>query len=161
MTSSPPFSAARTAFARYAAAPPVVRASGDGRVFEMPEGAHNIEQREMAEIAPTLPIPGVPTGGVPSLVPLPTGADWKAPRPQVPETAPDPERGLSVLAEIRQRGLRTKGQIQAAFPQLNREQAALLRDQAWPPVPVPVPESVKPVAATRPAAHPSRRGGPR
>jgi hypothetical protein len=50
------------------------------------------------------------------------------PKPVVPETPPEPERAL--IEEIRQRGLKTKAQIQSAFPQLTREHADF-RDQAW------------------------------
>lgn len=59
----------------------------------------------------------------------------KQPKPVVPATAAEYERTAftSVLDEIRQRGLRTKEQIQKAFPeaQLSREEAAVLRREAW------------------------------
>lgn len=56
-------------------------------------------------------------------------------KPSIPETAPEYEKSAfsSVFDEIRQRNLRTKEQIQRAFPeaQLTREEAAILRREAW------------------------------
>lgn len=56
----------------------------------------------------------------------------------VPTTEAEPEKAqyTSVLDEIRQKNLTTKGQIQAEFPQLSREEAADLRRQAWDSQPV-------------------------
>ena len=55
--------------------------------------------------------------------------------PEVPATPFEPERNLTVLQEIRQKNLRTKQQVQDAFPksQLSREAAAALLKQAWGP----------------------------
>ena len=54
--------------------------------------------------------------------------------PEVPATPPEPEIETSVIQEIRKRGLTTKAQIQAAFPQseLTREQAGKLWKLAYP-----------------------------
>lgn len=56
-------------------------------------------------------------------------------RPVVPETAPEVEaqQYTSLLDEIRQKGLKTKAQIQQAFPKANltREEAGMLRREAW------------------------------
>lgn len=56
-------------------------------------------------------------------------------KPVVPETSVEYEKTAfsSVFDEIRQRGLRTKEQIQKAFPEANlsREEAAVLRREAW------------------------------
>ncbi len=52
-------------------------------------------------------------------------------RPEVPATAPEPERGMNVIEEIRTKNARTKEQIQQLFPQLSREQAGQLRIRAW------------------------------
>ena len=53
-------------------------------------------------------------------------------KPVVPESAVEPERGVSVLEEIRQKNAKTKEDIRKIFPQISREQAAQLRNQAWP-----------------------------
>jgi hypothetical protein len=55
----------------------------------------------------------------------------KPPKPVIPETAPEPERGESVIEEIKRRGLQTKKQIQSVFPHLSNEEAAALRNMAW------------------------------
>ena len=54
-------------------------------------------------------------------------------KPVVPgtETVPEQVAFSSVLDEIRQKNARTKEQIQKIYPQLSREEAAVLRRQAW------------------------------
>jgi len=52
--------------------------------------------------------------------------------PEVPETPPEPQRGMTVIEEIRAAGARTKEQVRQLFPQLSREEAAAFRNQAWP-----------------------------
>lgn len=90
---------------------------------------------------PTLPKPPLPN--------LPRSTF----RPEVPETLPEPERGITVLEEIRAKNARTKEQIKALYPQLTREEAGQLRDRAWgkqsppePPSPAaePVPKEPTP-----------------
>jgi hypothetical protein len=55
-------------------------------------------------------------------------------RPELPETLPEAERGISVVEEIRGNNARTIADIQRLYPQaqLSREAARRLRDQAWP-----------------------------
>jgi hypothetical protein len=57
----------------------------------------------------------------------------KGEKPIVPTTEAVPEQVAftSVLDEIRQKNARTKEQIQKIYPQLTREEAAVLRRQAW------------------------------
>lgn len=61
----------------------------------------------------------------------------RGPRPFVPETPPEIERGLTVIQEIRAKGADTKEKIRALFPQLSRETAAKLRNQAFPREKIP------------------------
>jgi hypothetical protein len=76
-----------------------------------------------APIEPKAPTPRLPRGTF---------------APEVPETPAQPQE--PILAEIRRRNLKTKEEIRQAFPGLNRERAAELRDQAWaPPVVRDVP----------------------
>lgn len=56
----------------------------------------------------------------------------KAARPEVPESAPEPQRGLSVIEEIRQSNADTTRKVQELYPHLKREEAAALRRQAFP-----------------------------
>lgn len=57
----------------------------------------------------------------------------KIPKAEVPETAPEAERGINVSEEIRSHGARTIADIQRLFPQaqLTRESARALRNAAW------------------------------
>ena len=57
----------------------------------------------------------------------------KAEKPVVPMTGATPEQVAfsSMLDEIRQKNLRTKESIRELYPQLTREEAAVLRRQAW------------------------------
>lgn len=66
--------------------------------------------------------------------------------PVVPETPPEPERDLPVTEEIRQRGLKTKKQIQSLFPHLSNEEATALRKAAW--------GDVTPPQGATPTVHP-------
>lgn len=103
-----------------------------------------LETRPAPPLTPPPPVPRpVYTPDVPRL---------KPPRPEVPVTPPEPERGLNVLEEIRQANAKTRKQIQSLFPRakLSNEQAARLRDEAWgtatqkpvtmPEAPIPSPE---------------------
>jgi hypothetical protein len=88
---------------------------------------------EPPPVTPPAPMQGPMAQG--SVLQMPAGArppeQVKNPKPEVPSTPPEPERSMTATEEIRQRGLRTKAQIQQAFPHLTREQAAAFRDQAW------------------------------
>lgn len=64
------------------------------------------------------------------------------PEPEVPETLPEPTKGLTQAEEdiaaralqiqqVRQKGAQTKSAVQRLFPEMNRQQAAILRDAAW------------------------------
>lgn len=53
-------------------------------------------------------------------------------RQEVPATAPEPERGINVLQELRQKGANTKAKVQEVFPHLSREEAGALVKQAFP-----------------------------
>lgn len=61
------------------------------------------------------------------------GVGVRRPGPVVPATPPEPERGMTVLEEIRAAEARTKQQIQDLFPKakLSREEAQKLRNMAW------------------------------
>lgn len=88
------------------------------------------------------PMPGM----VGSVTPIDRFIKRNKPEISVPGTAPEPERSLTVIEEIRQKNAQTKEQVRALFPQLSREQAAELRRLAWgkpPPQPDPAPQ--KPV----------------
>lgn len=99
--------------------------------------------RATAEAAATVPevpesitIPEAYTGPTPPKIAAveqaARRAAVKAARPVVPETPPEPQRGMTILDEIRAAGADTKAKIQKLFPQLSRETAAKLRDQAFP-----------------------------
>jgi hypothetical protein len=80
---------------------------------------------------------------------LPVGQ--KLPKPVVPETPPEPERALTAVEEIRQRGLKTKAQIQDFYEKAtgvrpSNQKAQSLRNDAWGPPTSPaivVPPEVK------------------
>lgn len=75
-------------------------------------------------------------------------------KPEVPETAPEEEKGISVIDEIKSAGAKSIADIQRLFPQaqLNREAARKLRDEAWgkqaESKPKPPEEPPAPVADT-------------
>lgn len=75
--------------------------------------------------------------------PAPPNIPRGALQPEVPETAVEPTRFLTEREEelatkalqakqARQAGARTKEQIREMFPEMNRQQAAEIRDLAWP-----------------------------
>lgn len=82
-------------------------------------------------------IPGLPKGATPIRptagpeVLGPPAPRRARPGVEVPATAPEPMRGVSVIEEIRTKNARTTADIQKLYPQLKREEAADLRRQAW------------------------------
>ena len=78
-----------------------------------------------------------------------TAQNVRPPRVAVPETAPEEEKGINVLEEIRQHGAKTIAEIQRIFPQaqLNREAARKLRDDAWG-------KQAQPTPTTQPISQP-------
>lgn len=75
-------------------------------------------------------------------------------RPEVPETAHEEEKGISVIDEIKASGAKTIADIQRLFPQaqLNREAARKLRDQAWGKPEQPTAKPKPPEEPPAPAA---------
>src|SRR5581483_10959289 len=73
----------------------------------------------------------IPTAGKKVLGP---NVPRKMQRPVVPETAPEPERQMSAVEEVRAKGARTVRAIQELFPkaELSREEARTLRNAAFP-----------------------------
>lgn len=76
----------------------------------------------------------------------------KAPKAAVPETPAEPQKGMTALEEIRNAGAKTKEDIRKLYPQLTREQAAQLRNQAWgePAAPIVPPEAPAAAAPIEP-----------
>lgn len=77
-------------------------------------------------------------------------------KPVVPETPPEENKGVNVLEEIKQKGARTIADIQRLYPmsQLSREQARVLRDQAWGKQEQPVPKTEPSEKVSTPAPEP-------
>ncbi len=70
-------------------------------------------------------------------------------KPEVPATAPEPQRDVTVLQEIRAAGARTKEQIRELYPHLTREEAAAFRKLAWDEKPGAVPTTERTDALQR------------
>lgn len=116
-------------------------------------------------------LPNAPKGAIPTQFPS-QGLSFKGisdemvrdkrPKPVVPATEPEEERGISVVEEIRNNGAKTVADIQRLFPQaqLTREAARALRNAAWgmPQTPLepsaaPKPPQTPPIAPQSNVAH--------
>lgn len=97
-----------------------------GEVLQRPKGATPPPLDELSDVS-TVPSAGPTFSGIKE-TDIP-----KIPKSEVPETAPEAERGINVSEEIRNHVARTIADIQRLFPQaqLTRESAKTLRNAAW------------------------------
>jgi hypothetical protein len=92
-----------------------------GADLNTPEGAIPPRPRKVYE-QPDAAAPGAPV----------EPANVVFGKPEVPFSPPEPQRDIPYVREIRQAGAKTKEEIRKLYPQISREDAARIRDEAWP-----------------------------